>query len=344
MPHAPAPTPEAPPVAPAAARWSGVTRVYPARRRQPERVALDRVSIDVPPGQFLALLGPNGSGKSTLLKLLAGTDRADQGAVALLGVDPASGASASARARLGVVFQHPGLDPLLTIEENLRTAAALFARTKDQARAAIERTAAQLDLTPRLRDRVATLSGGLARRADLARAMLTEPEVLLLDEPSTGLDHAARASFMDLIAHLHADAPPDRPRTVILSTHLMDEAERAQRVVCMSEGRVALDGEPRTLRERFGARTIRVHADDAPPAFARFGLTPTRAGNAWTAPLLDAEGASELAASLARDAVPFELGPATLADVYLHATGKPLEPEAEPEAPTPAPLLKRGAR
>ncbi|TVQ60336.1 MAG: ABC transporter ATP-binding protein [Phycisphaerales bacterium] len=331
------------PTAPAA-HWSGVSRVYPARRRQPERVALNNVTLEVPPGQFLALLGPNGSGKSTLLKLLAGTDRPDAGDVALLGADPAAGASASARARLGVVFQHPGLDPLLTIAENLRTAAALFGMTGAQAQAAIERTAAELELTDRLHDRVASLSGGLARRADLARAMLSGPDVLLLDEPSTGLDHAARASFMDLVARLHADAPPERPRTVILSTHLMDEAERAQRVVCMSEGRVALDGEPRALRERLGERTVRVHADGAPDAFARLGLTPQRAGGAWTAPLPDAEGASELAASLAREGFAFELGPATLADVYLHATGQPLNPETEPEAPTPAPLRKRGER
>jgi len=331
-------------ILPPAARWADVTRVYPARRRQPERVALDRVTFEVARGAFVALLGPNGSGKSTLLKLLAGTDRPDDGRIELLGTDPASGGSAAARARLGVVFQHPGLDPLLSVRENLRTAGALFGMTRHERDSAIERTAAALDLTERLDDRVASLSGGLARRADLARAMLTEPDVLLLDEPSTGLDHAARASFMDLVARLHADTPAERPRTVILSTHLMDEAERAQRVVCMSAGRVALDGEPRALREALGARTVRVHAEATHEVFARFGLTRSPSGRAWSVPLGDAETAGELAKTLAREGLAFELGPATLGDVYLHATGQALEADVEADAPTPIALRKRGER
>ncbi|MCA9309735.1 MAG: ABC transporter ATP-binding protein, partial [Phycisphaerales bacterium] len=143
--------------------------------------ALDGVSLTVPSGSWLSLLGPNGSGKSTLLRILATLDRADEGTVRLLGHDPQRHPGAI-RSRLGVVFQHPGLDGLLTIRENLMLEASLGGLARREATSRMTELAEALDLSDRMSQRVATLSGGLARRADLARALMRAPDLLLLDE------------------------------------------------------------------------------------------------------------------------------------------------------------------
>ncbi|MGP1310612.1 MAG: ABC transporter ATP-binding protein, partial [Phycisphaerales bacterium] len=207
-----------------------LTRTYRATRRSPARTALDGVSLRIDDGAFVALLGPNGSGKSSLLRILATLDAPTTGSLALLGREHAVGA----RGDLGVVFQHEALDRLLTGRENLRVQARLFGMSSRDADHSIRRVADDLGVTDRLDDRVSTLSGGLRRRIDLTRALLAEPRLLLLDEPTTGLDHAARAAFLDTLDRVRRSAA----MTVVLSTHLMDEAERADRVVMLADSKV----------------------------------------------------------------------------------------------------------
>ncbi len=300
---------------------SDLTRIYPARRRTPARTALHGVSLRVAEGEFVALLGPNGSGKSTLLRILATLDAPTSGAAMLLGrTNPVD-----ARADLGVVFQHEALDHLLTSRENLRLQASLFGLRGGAAADAIRRVSASLGVADRLDDRVAALSGGLRRRVDLARALLASPRLLLLDEPTTGLDHAARADFLEVIDTLRRDTG----LTVVLCTHLMDEADRADRVVMLAQGRIVADDAPASLRASLGGAVLRTSIS-AREALSRAALDIREIGAEFVATGAQNEIA-DAARVLAASAVPFTYGPPTLADVYLARTGRELDLRATTE-------------
>lgn len=238
-------------MSPPAVKATGVGFDYPGRR------ALDEVSFAVERGEIFAFLGPNGSGKSTLFRILATLVPVSEGRVDVLGHELPE-ALDRVRRRLGVVFQAPGLDPLLSVEENLRHHGRLFglagARLARRVTAELERFA----LAARRRDRVATLSGGLARRAELAKVLVSEPELLLLDEPSTGLDPAARRDFRLALRSLC----DERGTTVLLTTHFMEEAEACDRIALLDEGRVVALGRPRDLVAEIGGEVVVIRVDD----------------------------------------------------------------------------------
>lgn len=290
-----------------------VSRTYRAKRRANPVVALADLTLTVQPGEHLALLGPNGAGKSTLLKLITGLDTPDRGSITVLGTAPQH-----ARARVGVIFQHPALDPLLTIRENLHLAAALTGLSGATDR--LEETARTLGITDRLNDRVATLSGGLARRADLARALLTDPDLLLLDEPTSGLDPGARAHFLDALDQRRAAQPN---LTILMSTHLMDEAERATRVALIAKGALVADGTPSELRACLGSDQLISVAAEHEHTLRDAGLTVTRRADRaiGTGQNNQLRAAAQ---SLLEHGHPFELAPPTLSDVYLALTGTDL--------------------
>lgn len=291
-----------------------LTRVYPRRRRTPARTALRAVSLRVPAGEFVALLGPNGSGKSTLLRILATLDAQTSGAITILG----RSRPVAARPDLGIVFQHEALDPLLTARENLRLQASLFGLDRPTGAAAIDRVARTLGVVDRLDDRVASLSGGLRRRVDLARALLASPRILLLDEPTTGLDHAARVAFIETLDQLRRETS----MTVVLCTHLMDEADHAQRVVMLAEGRIVADDSPSRLRSSLGGAVLRT-TQEAQGRLSHLPLTARSAG-ADIAFSGNIDAVADAARALAASAIPFSYGPPTLADVYLARTGHEL--------------------
>ncbi len=270
-----------------------VSRVYTARRKAPEIRAIDGFSLSIEGGEYVALLGPNGAGKSTLLRLLAGLDTPTWGEV--------EGVS---RSELGVVFQKPALDPLLTVRENLCLQAALHG-LKDRAERA-EETAAVLGLSDRLDSRVGELSGGLARRADLARALLTNPTLLLLDEPTTGLDHRARAGFLDAIDEQRAATPG---LAVVMSTHLMDEAARATRVALISGGRLIADDSPDALRASVGGSRVLRTAEDNAPLLERYRLSIVTHARVVSA-TGEADAVTAAAEGLLQAGAAFELAPA----------------------------------
>ena len=300
-----------------------VSRVFPARRKSPSRAALDAVSFDVGAREWIALLGPNGSGKSTLLRILAAADAPTTGAASVIGLDAASRAP-EVRRQVGVVFQNPGLDALLTVRENLSMQASLFGLPAARATARVNAVARSFDLTDRLDDRVGALSGGLKRRVDLARALLPEPRLLLVDEPTAGLDHSSRASFLDLLDRLRTDSD----LAIIMSAHLMDEAARADRVVMLSKGRIVADGAPERLCRAHGASLLRTNRAGA-DALNAVGWAPKELGAAWTLPG-DPASLHRAAGVLLRAGIPFEFAPPTLGDVYRSLAGESLDraPEA----------------
>jgi ABC-2 type transport system ATP-binding protein len=213
--------------------------------------ALDGLSLSVARGEFVALLGPNGAGKSTLFQLLTGLFVPDAGDIEVAGFDMRHHAR-QALARLGVVFQQATLDLDLSVVANLR----FHARLHGMGHATRTRIAAELDrigLTARAKDRARTLSGGNRRRVELARALLHDPVVLLMDEPTVGLDPASRAQLVEYVHSLctHRDVG------VLWSTHLVDEAESADRVIILHKGHWIASGTAAELRERTGQRSLR---------------------------------------------------------------------------------------
>jgi ABC-2 type transport system ATP-binding protein len=291
------------------------------RHRYGERTALDGVSLGVARGEFFGLLGPNGGGKSTLFKIVSTLLAATSGVARVLGHDVAREPE-RVRRRLGVVFQHPSVDATLTVEENLLHHGHLYGLSGARLRAAMGAVVGRLGLAERRRDRVGTLSGGLRRRTELAKALLPGAELLLLDEPTTGLDPAARREFLGFLAELRAV----EGITVVLTTHDMEEAERCDRVAILDRGRLVALGSPQSLKAGVGGDVLVVQAID-PARLAgrvreRFGL----AGRLVDGTLrLERERGHELVRDLI-EAFPEEVravsyGKPTLDDVFIQLTG-----------------------
>jgi ABC-2 type transport system ATP-binding protein len=239
--------------------------------RRGGREVLRGVSLEVFPGEILGLLGPNGAGKSTLFGILAGLLRPDAGEFLLDGAPIAPGARAL-RARAGIVFQEPGLDGKLDAEENLRLAAALHCVPRAVARVRVARLLSQAGLADRAREPVERLSGGMRRRLELARALVHAPALLVMDEPTTGLDAAAFEAFWERVAALRREADA----AVVLTTHRPDEAERCDRLAVLAGGAIVACDTPDALRSRVAGDVIVVDGDDrealARDLGSRFGL------------------------------------------------------------------------
>lgn len=219
-----------------------VLRVRAARKSYGRIKALDGVDLEVRAGEFVALLGPNGAGKTTLFQLLSGLFVADGGTIEVLGHDIGRD-PVPALAGIGIVFQQSTLDLELSVRGNLRFHARLHGMERARAEARITEEARRIGLAERLDERVRKLSGGTRRRVELARALLHEPRVLLMDEPTVGLDPATRR---DLLAYVGALCR-ERGLGVLWATHLVEEAEAASRVVVLHRGHVLREGRPEEL-------------------------------------------------------------------------------------------------
>jgi len=295
------------------------------------RTALDGCSLEVVAGETVALLGPNGSGKSTLVRLLLGQDRADEGELLVFG-EPAERGAALRRGLVGAAFQEPGLDHLLTVRENLTLHGRLYGLGADESDARIDRLTRRLGVASHLHDRVSALSGGLRRRADIARALLTEPRLLVLDEPASGLDIAGRAEVAGLLrerAGVAAEA------AVVVTTHHAEIAAAATRIVMLNGGRVAADGTVDELRSRLtgissggvdGEMMLRSAGDAAETALAGVeGVTVRRDASGETVASGDRSSLARAAAVLAEAGIGFELELVSIERLYHALAGGDLE-------------------
>lgn len=241
--------------------------------RYGDRTALSGLSFGVHEREIFGVLGPNGGGKSTLFRILSTLMAPDSGQVAVGGFD-VDRQSAQVRSQIGVVFQSQSLDRKLTVDENLRAQGHLYGMSGAALASRMAEVAGRLGLATRRKDMVGELSGGLKRRVEIAKALLHRPAVLLMDEPSTGLDPAARRELWQYVEDLRAE----QGITVLLTTHILDEADRCDRLLLLHEGRRVAEGTPAELKARVGGDVVVLEVEE-PEAVAselarRFGVQP----------------------------------------------------------------------
>ena len=285
--------------------------------------AVDDLSFSVKKGELFAFLGVNGAGKSTTISIICGQLKKDGGSVTVCG-ENTDNAAERILSKIGVVFQGSVLDKALTVKENLKSRAALYGIRG----AAFSRRLAELtdllELGELLRRPVGKLSGGQRRRIDIARALLHRPRLLILDEPTTGLDPQTRSLLWQVVAGLRQE----ENLTVFLTTHYMEEAADAGYVVLLDHGRIAAEGTPLQLKNTYAHDTLTLYGVGEADV-RRLGLPYAPAEQGWRVTVPDPSAAAELIRrepALFRD---FELTKGRMDDVFLAVTGKKLAGGAE---------------
>lgn len=290
-----------------------------------ELTAVRGIDVEVAPGESFGFLGPNGAGKSSTMKMVAATSPPTSGELRIFGLDPVADGPA-VRARLGSCPQQDNLDAELTVEENLHVYGRFFGLPRAVIRARTDELLDFAQLAERRHDRVEPLSGGMKRRLTIARALINEPEALLLDEPTTGLDPQARHVLWDRLFRLKR-----RGVTLILTTHYMDEAEQlCDRLVVMDRGEIVAEGSPRALIERYSTREVlelRLAVDDHAEAVGQVGGIGERVEALPDRLLVYADhGDAALESATARGLQPVSalVRRSSLEDVFLRLTGRTL--------------------
>ncbi|MGB0595134.1 MAG: ABC transporter ATP-binding protein [Rubripirellula sp.] len=233
-----------------------VAVVRDVHHRYGDQIALNGVDLEICAGEILALLGPNGSGKSTLFRLLSTLMPIQQGVIEVAGFSAAEN-PLGVRSRIGIVFQSQSLDKKLTVDENIACQGALYGISGKRLNDRTEELLRQLELVDRRGDRCETLSGGLKRRVELVKGMLHHPPLLLLDEPSTGLDPASRLSLWEALRQMASEGV-----AVLLTSHLMEEADKADRVAIMNRGKIIASDSPANLRAELGDGIVTIETSE----------------------------------------------------------------------------------
>jgi lipooligosaccharide transport system ATP-binding protein len=230
---------------------SALIRARSLTKRFGSFVAVDSIDFEVATGEAFGFLGPNGAGKTSTMRMIGGVSPVSDGTLTGLGMDPATQGPAI-RARLGVVPQQDTLDTELTVRENLVLYGRYFGMSREECSRRADELLEFAQLTERQNDEVEPLSGGMKRRLTIARALINEPDLLLLDEPTTGLDPQARHLLWDRLYRLK-----QRGVTLVLTTHYMDEAEQlCDRLVVMDKAKIVAEGSPRELIERYSTKEV----------------------------------------------------------------------------------------
>jgi len=290
--------------------------------RYENRTALNGVSFDVRPAELFGLLGPNGSGKTTLFRILSTLMIPTAGRAVILGCDAAQD-PASLRRQIGVVFQAQSVDPKLTAYENLWHQGHLYGLRGSSLKRRVGEILERVGLSDRAKEGVETFSGGMQRRIELAKGLLHHPGVLLLDEPTTGLDPGARRDLWQYLQILR----DEEHVSVLVTTHLMEEAERCDRLAIMNEGNLVALGTPADLKSEIGGDVILLDAARdagvlAEHIRARFHVSTTVLGNQVR---IEQEGGHRFVPDVV-EAFPGEIqaisvSKPALEDVFIHRTG-----------------------
>lgn len=289
--------------------------------RYGKHLAVDQLSFSVDQGEIFIFLGPNGSGKTTLFRVLSTLIPIQEGEVQILG-DPLREQVNTIRSKIGVVFQAPSLDKKLTVSENLEHQGLLYGIPSSELKTRTQEMLSALGLSDKAGTLTEQLSGGQRRRVELAKGMMHRPQLLLLDEPSTGLDPGARA---DLWKYLH-QVRSEQGVTIVMTTHLLEEAERADRIAIMDQGKLAALDAPAALQASVGGDSITIRSED--PQKLADGI---REKFSCEATLLDgsvrleqSEGhqwIGRLVEAFPNEISQITLGKPTLEDVFIDLTG-----------------------
>jgi ABC-2 type transport system ATP-binding protein len=304
---------------------AGFLRLEGLTRRFGERVAVDGLSVDIARGEVFGFLGPNGAGKSTTFHLLTGLLAPDAGRLLLDGRE-APPTDGRVRRRLGVVFQEPSLDDKLTALENLRLGAALYGLSGRRAEARIAELLGLVELGDRAREPVERFSGGMKRRLEIARVLLHEPEILVMDEPSRGIDAPTQRRIWTQLLELRRT----RHTTILLTTHQPEEAEYCDRLAVLDHGRVIACDTPEALRHQVGGDVVILDGDEPDGLLvevrSRFAVEPRIVDGTV---VIETPRGHELIPRLVEQLPPGRLRSVslrrpTLADVFVHLTGRGL--------------------
>ncbi|HET8948470.1 MAG TPA: ABC transporter ATP-binding protein [Candidatus Polarisedimenticolia bacterium] len=293
--------------------------------------ALDGVDLAVRPAELFAILGPNGGGKTTLFRILATLLAPLRGRASIFGHDVVRD-PAGARRLLGVLFQAPAIDRLLTVRENLDLQGALYGLGGGGLKAARESLLSRFGLEAKADARAGTLSGGLQRRLEIAKSLLHRPRLLLLDEPSTGLDPGARAALWSALDELARASGT----TVVFTTHLLEEADRAHRVAILDRGRIVALGAPESLKAEIGRQVLAIapepralNDEDLRREIERIAGVAARLVEGRI--LVEAGDSASLVPILSRALggriAAMTVSRPTLFDVFLRRTGRGFEPD-----------------
>ncbi len=280
--------------------------------------AVNDLSFCVKEGELFAFLGVNGAGKSTTINIMCGQLKKDSGEIYICG-EPIDKNADEVKKQLGVVFQSSVLDKSLSVYDNLQSRAALYGIFGDRFKKRLAELAKMLDFENLLKRSTGKLSGGQLRRIDIARALLHRPRILILDEPTTGLDPQTRRLLWNVIAQLRRD----EKMTVFLTTHYMEEAAEADYVVILDSGRISAEGTPLELKNRYTGDFITVYGVEE-SKIAAMSTEYESVRDGWRICVQNTAKATELIVAYPEIFVDYEITKGKMDDVFLAATGKRL--------------------
>lgn len=299
---------------------SAIIQVSDLTKHYGEVKAVDGISFHVEEGQLFAFLGPNGAGKSTTIDIISTLLKPDKGTVSvngcLLGED-----DHQIKSSIGVVFQRGLLDDLLTVRENLSIRGSFYSLSKDKVKSRIEAAANAVSLSDFIDRPYGKLSGGQKRRADIARALINQPKILFLDEPTTGLDPQTRQNVWETIRNLQLQTG----MTIFLTTHYMEEAAAADYVVVIDHGKIAAAGTPEALKEQHSTDRLLLYTKEPQAAAAKLetlGLSYDQKGAVFNVPLPSTFDALPVITELTPWLDNFEVHMGSMDDTFISITGK----------------------
>lgn len=281
--------------------------------------AVDDLSFRIKRGELFAFLGINGAGKSTTINIICGQLKKDQGKVYIADMDIEKNLQLI-KHKIGVVFQNSLLDPQLSVKDNLQVKASLYSMKKDEIKKRVEYLAELLDFKSYINRPIGKLSGGQKRRIDIARALLHQPEILILDEPTTGLDPQTRKMMWNVINKLRKE----KNMTVLLTTHYMEEASEADYVVIIDSGKKVAEGTPLELKNKYVGDYMLIYNTDE-DKIKRLNLPYEKIPLGYRIEVKDTKEATELIKNNSDLFIDYELIKGKMDDVFLRVTGKSLE-------------------